>query len=237
MPDSLTKRQKQTLDHITRAIQREGYPPSIREIGHALGIKSPRGVVGHLEALQKKGYLSRERGARTIKIISPPQLGPTRHVSRRAQKFRAAGSPRVFAGPWERIGSASGNAPYSIPLLGAIAAGRPILAEENFEDSLLVDERFASGKNIFALRIKGKSMIDAGIFDGDYVLVRQQPKVDDGEIAAVLLDDEATVKRVHCRRGMLRLVSENPAMAPIEVGENEKRVQILGKVVGVMRKI
>jgi len=202
----LTKRQKQILEHVTRSIQKEGYPPSIREIGQAFGIKSPRGVVGHLEALEKKGYLSRERGARTIKIKG--------ETTQSIPKYGA-----------------------SIPLLGAIAAGSPILAEENLEDHLLVDERFASGKNIFALKVKGESMIGAGILHGDYVLVRQQAKVENGEIAAVLLDNEATVKRVQCGKGVLRLLSENPAMKPIEVKEHEKRVQILGKVVGVMRRI
>lgn len=204
-PLPLTKRQRQILDHVTKSIQKEGYPPSIREIGASLGIKSPRGVAGHLEALQRKGYIERERGARTIKI---------KGISPSLSKIE-----------------------NSIPLLGAIAAGQPILAEERIEDHLLVDERFVSGKNIFALKIKGESMIGAGILNGDYVLVRQQPKVDDGEIAAVLLDDEATVKRVHCTKTLLRLVSENPAIKPIEVRENDKRVQILGKVVGVMRKM
>ena len=207
MGEPLTKRQKQILDHVTRSIQKEGYPPSIREIGQALGIKSPRGVVGHLEALQKKGYLSRERGARTIKV-----KGTTPSLPHYKEET-------------------------SIPLLGAIAAGQPILAHEQTEEHLLVDKRFVSGKNIFALRVKGESMIGAGILSGDYVLVRQQPKVDNGEIAAVLLEDEATVKRVHCQKGLLQLISENPAIGPIEVKENEKRVQILGKVVGVMRKI
>jgi len=202
---SLTKRQKQILDHVSQSIQKEGYPPSIREIGEALGIKSPRGVVGHLEALEKKGYLSRERGARTIKI-------------------------KGGAAPLSKQENA-------IPLLGAIAAGSPLLAQENIDEHLYVDERFVSGKNVFALKIKGESMIGAGILNGDYVFVRQQPKVDDGEIAAVLLDDEATVKRVRCDRGLLRLISENPTMKPIEVKEHEKRVQILGKVVGVMRKL
>ena len=206
MTNPLTKRQRQILDHVTRSIQKEGSPPSIREIGEALGIKSPRGVVGHLEALEKKGYLSRERGARTIKIKG--------ETVRSIPKYGA-----------------------SIPLLGAIAAGQPILAEENLEDHLLVDERFASGKNIFALKVKGESMIGAGILPGDYVLVRQQAKVENGEIAAVLLDDEATVKRVHYSKRILRLISENPAMKPIEIGENEKRIQILGKVVGVMRRL
>lgn len=214
MISPLTKRQKEILRHLTRSIQKEGYPPSIREIGEALGIKSPRGVVGHLEALEKKGYLSRERGARTIRI-NWGQVGAK------------------LEPPQSQIGAKS----ESVPLLGAIAAGRPLLAEENLEDYLYVDERFVSGKNIFALKIKGESMIGAGILDGDYVLVRQQPKVDDGEIAAVLLDDEATVKRVFCPKGLLRLVSENPAIPPIEVRENEKRVQILGKVIGVMRRI
>ncbi|MBI4436081.1 MAG: transcriptional repressor LexA [Candidatus Omnitrophica bacterium] len=214
MPEPLTKRQKQIFNYLTHSIQQEGYPPSIREIGEALGIKSPRGVVGHLEALEKKGYLSRERGARTIKIKS--SLGG-----------RFPNRPQKQAG---RFGE-------NVPVLGAIAAGSPILAEENLEDHLLVDERFASGKNIFALKVKGESMLGAGILPGDYVLVRQQLKVENGEIAAVLLDDEATVKRVHCSKTTLRLVSENPAMAPIEVRENEKRVQILGKIVGVMRKL
>ena len=214
MPEPLTKRQKQMLDYVIKSIQREGYPPSIREIGASLGIKSPRGVVGHLEALQRKGYLERERGARTIRIKS-------------SLEGRFPNRPQKQTG---RFGE-------NVPILGAIAAGSPLLAQEQIEDHLLVDERFVSGKNIFALRIKGESMIGAGILNGDYVLVRQQPKVDDGEIAAVLLDDEATVKRVHCTKGLLRLISENPAMKPIELHENDKRIQILGKVVGVMRKM
>ncbi len=205
MTEPLTPRQKAILNQISRSIQKEGYPPSIREIGKALGIKSPRGVVGHLEALEKKGYIERERGARTIKIKSSLQR--------------------------DTLGN--------VPILGAIAAGSPLLAEEQIEDHLLVDERFlhGTGKNIFALKIKGESMIGAGILNGDYVLIRQQPKVENGEIAAVLLDDEATVKRVFVKKGCLELVSENPAMKPIEVAENDKRIQILGKVVGVMRKI
>ena len=216
MVQSLTDRQKEILNYVTRSIQKEGYPPSIREIGQALGIKSPRGVVGHLEALEKKGYLSRERGARTIKVkLSSQGRFPTR------PQFRG------------RVGSAL----ESVPILGAIAAGQPILASENIGEYLYVDERFVSGKNIFALKVKGESMIGAGILHGDYVLVRQQPKVEQGEIAAVLLDEEATVKRVHCGRGTLRLISENPAIQPIEVKEHEKRIQILGKVVGVMRKM
>ena len=221
MAQTLTTRQKQILEHVTRSIQKEGYPPSIREIGQALGIKSPRGVVGHLEALQKKGYIERERGARTIRIKSSLEgRFPTRLRS-------------VPGTGWSQVRARLEN----VPILGAIAAGSPILAQENIDEYLYVDERFVGGKNVFALKIKGESMIGAGILNGDYVLIRQQPKVDDGEIAAILLDDEATVKRVHCKKGLLRLISENPAIKPIEVKENEKRIQILGKVVGVMRKM
>lgn len=205
--EELTKRQQKVLDFLWKRIQVRGFPPSIREIGKAMGISSLRGVTGHLDALERKGYIDRGSGARTIRIR------------------RGHGLMLPF-----------GAAP-KVPLVGAIAAGQPILAQEQIEDELLVDERFVPKGTVFALRIKGESMIEAGILDGDYVLVRQQETVEDAEVAAVLIGDEATVKRFRKRKDGVELVSENPRMKQIRLTEKDPTIRILGKVVGVMRRM
>jgi len=205
--EELTKRQQKVLNCVMKGIQEMGFPPSIREIGKALGISSLRGVTGHLEALQRKGYIERGPGARAIRI-------------RRGQ-----------------VQSLPFQAGAKVPLVGTIAAGQPILAEEQIEDELLVDERFVPKGTVFALRIKGESMIEAGILDGDYVLVRQQPTALEGEVVAVLVGEEATVKRFHKRPGAIELISENPKMRPIRLTEKDPTVRILGKIVGVMRRL
>jgi len=205
--EELTKRQKKVLDVVLKGIREKGFPPSIREIGKALGISSLRGVTGHLEALERKGYIERESGARTI---------------------------RIKRGTVQSLPFSEG---MKVPLLGAIAAGQPLLAEERIEDELLVDERFVPKGKAFALKIKGESMIGAGILDGDYVLVQQQATVQEGEVAAVLIGEEATVKRFHKRHGVIELVSENPTMKPILVTEKDPTIRILGKVISVMRRL
>ena len=205
--EGLTKRQKKVFEFLMKGIRERGFPPSIREIGKALGISSLRGVTGHLEALERKGYIERSPGARAIRI----QRGQVQ--------------PLPF------------GAGAKVPLVGTIAAGQPILAQEQIEDELLVDERFVPKGTVFALRIKGESMIEAGILDGDYVLVHQQPTVQEGEVAAILVGDEATVKRFHKRQGVVELVSENPRMKPIHLTEKDPTIRILGKVVGVLRRM
>jgi len=205
--EELTKRQKKVFEFLMKGIQERGFPPSIREIGKAMGISSLRGVTGHLEALERKGYIERESGARTIRI-------------KRGQ---------VQTLPFQEGAK--------VPLVGAIAAGSPILAEESIEDELLVDERFVPKGTVFALKVRGESMIGAGILNGDYVLVQQQPTAHEGEIVAALIGDEATVKRFHKRGGIVELVSENPTMKPIRLTEKDPTIRILGKVVGVMRRV
>lgn len=201
----LTRRQEAVLRFIQEHRQTHQVPPTIREIGAHFGI-GPAGVFGHLKALERKGQVRRaDRGSRAIEVMSGGG--------------RSAG---------ERRGG------VSVPLMGRVAAGQPILAEERIEDHLWVDERLARGARVFALQVKGHSMIGAGILDGDYVIARQQPAADDGDIVVALLDDEATVKRLRHRKSGWRLDPENPEFPSIPV---TAPTMIQGKVVGVYRRI
>ena len=198
----LTKRQERVLKFIQEEIRRKRIPPSVREIGSAFGISSPRGVTRHLEALEKKGFIQRGRIARGIRVL-------TDAVEDLVQ----------------------------LPLVGRIAAGRPLLAEENLEGSLAVDQRFVPSGTCFCLKVKGESMVGAGILDGDFLIVRQQSTAENGEIVVALLGDEATVKRFYKEKGKIRLQPENPLLEPIFITKKKSDVAILGKVVGVFRKI
>jgi len=206
----LTLRQKKVFEFIQREIRKKGIPPSVREIGSVFGIKSPRGVIRHLEALEKKGFIQRERIARGIKIL--------------ARGIRDSEFGMI-------------RSTLKLPILGRIAAGRPLLAEENVEGTLTLDKSFIPSGTCFCLKVKGESMIGAGILDGDFVIVRKQSTAENGEIIVALIEDEATVKRFYRERGRIRLEPENPAMEPITISEKEKEISILGKVVGVFRKI
>jgi len=202
MSHKLSERQQRILCFITEA-QQEGWTPSVREIGQAVGLKSSAAVQKQLDTLERLGRLRRLPGkARLIQVVKP---------------FTKADEPLL------------------IPIVGDIAAGRPILAEENIDGYLTaVDEAvLARGGTFFALRVKGESMIEAGILSGDYVIVRQQPMVENGEIAAALLAQEATVKRFYKEADHVRLQPANTQMAPILVHD----VQVLGKVVSVIRQI
>ena len=204
MPQPLTKRQQDVLDYLRRAIASQGYPPSIREMCRALKIKSLRGVTLHLDALARKGHLTRSRAARSIQLLAD-------RTHRALQRVRA------------------------VPILGRVAAGAPLLAEGQIEDTLAVDERWAGSQgDVFALRVKGESMINAGILSGDYVLVRRQASADDGQIVVALLEDEATVKRLVRERDRVLLKPEHPHMRPIVV-ERGAPLRIVGKVIGVYR--
>jgi len=202
---TLTRRQDAILRFIQGHIQVHQVPPTVREIGARFEI-GPAGVFGHLKALERKGQIRRaDRGSRAIELV---QVGERAG----ARRFRTV----------------------SVPVVGRVAAGQPILAEERIEDHLLVDERLARGARVFALQVKGTSMIGAGILDGDYVIARQQPVADDGDIVVALLDDEATVKRLRRRRGGWRLDPENADFKPILI---TIPTMIQGKVVGVVRRI
>jgi len=206
-PD-LTDRQRQALDYITDCLTVRGYPPTLREIGEHMGIRSTNGVNDHLKALERKGYLVREE-----------------------LKSRAL-RPVDLKEPREDI---------EVTILGRVAAGAPILAEENVVDRVVVDRYFlgaVKAKDVFGLVVRGESMIEDGIFDGDYIFVRKQSTAEAGEIVVVLLDGEATCKRYYPEGDRIRLQPANAAMDPIFVRRSEFRsIDILGKVVGIYRRL
>ena len=207
MNSDLTARQKQFLDFIENFINEKGYPPSIRETQKAFSLKSTKGVKDHIDRLVEKGYLERENGsARAISLCS-------------AQR------------------SIRGAVPVSIaPIVGRVAAGSPILAEENEEGSLPVPERFRGIKGLFWLRVQGDSMIEDGIFHKDLVLVHPVPFVDQGTIAVVMVDDEATVKRFYRYGDTVKLVPGNPDFKVMEYfGRECENISLVGKVAAVFR--
>ena len=206
MSDPLTSRQQQVLDLIARKLRERGFPPTVRELGKALGLSSLRAVTDHLGALEKKGYIQRLKGARMIRLLK---------------------------GGWDHMWEAT----VRIPVLGRIPAGEPLLATQYVEDYLAVGESLTRGAECFALRVKGESMINAGIHHGDYVIVRRQSTAQTGDIIAALLDEEATVKRFEAHGARIRLKPENPTMLPIEVRAGSVDFRILGKVIAVLRSI
>jgi repressor LexA len=202
--ESLTDKQKKVLEFIGREVERCNYPPSVREIGKALGISSTATVHGYLDILEKKGY-----------------------IARMATKPRAIQLIRDIDGAEERKCAFA-------PLVGRITAGLPILAEENREGFFPVPTQISAGEDCFVLNVSGESMKGAGIHDGDFVMIRQQSTANNGEIVAVLLDDEATVKRIYFEDGGCRLQPENNAFEPIVVKGD---VDILGRVIGLFRRV
>ncbi len=210
---TLTQRQKEILGFIISHIEQYGYPPSIPEIQKNFSFKSPNAVSDHLEALERKGY-----------------------IARRPHKSR--GIEVLIQSKPEKNDSFNGGNVAEVPIVGRVSAGTPILAEENLEGSLFVDKSLVRNpKGVFALRVQGKSMVNAGILDGDFVLVKQQPVAEQGEIVVVLIEDEATVKRFYKDKNKIRLQPENDTMNPMVVDSKKSSVRILGKVVGVIRKI
>lgn len=206
----LTDRQQAVLDHIRRTVAERGYPPSVREICNAVGLSSPSTVHSHLTALEKAGHIRRD---------------PTKP---RAIEVLDGGDARRF--PDDRD-----DRLQDVPLLGRIAAGVPILAEENVEDVLPLPVELVGTGPTFLLQVHGDSMIGAGILDGDLVAVRSQPDAVDGEIVAALIGgEEATVKRLRRRDGLVVLIAENPAYPPLELDAD---VSIMGKVVSVLRRL
>lgn len=217
----LTARQRQVFEFIETKIQEWGYPPTIREIGAHLGIKSTNGVADHLKALKRKGYLQ-QRGHKSRTII------PTEPAMNQSQATNVL----------PMIPPNSGST-VSIPLLGRVAAGEPILAEEHAEGSVIVDSLLVGGnKKVFALKVVGESMIEDGIFDGDYIFVQKRSHAQPGEIVVIVIENEATVKRYYPEGDRIRLQPANSTMQPIYVNKADFReVQIMGLVVGVYRKM
>ena len=186
----LTERQREILNYIEREVRTTGVPPSIRQIGEALGISSTNGVRAHLQALEKKGYI--HRSSRTSRgIASLDRL--RRRASRTLRDM------------------------VEVPILGRVTAGQPILAVENREGTLQLDPTLVKSTDTFALRIEGDSMVGAGILDGDYVLVRPQQSANNGDIVVALLEEDVTVKRFYREADGFRLQPENPRLTPIYV--------------------
>ncbi len=204
----LTKRQQMVLDFITHSITDRGYPPTLREIGSHMGIRSTNGVNDHLRALERKGYLKRED--MKSRALRPIKITPTE-------------SEDVI----------------TIPIVGRVAAGEPVLAEQNVEDTVTLDRFFIGNqREVFGLRVRGDSMIDAGINDGDFIFVRKQMHAEKGEIVVALIGDEATVKYFHPGTDSIEFVAANKQYAPIVVRKRDfQPTQILGVVIGVFRRI
>lgn len=205
MYEDLTQKQIEILLYIKSEVQRQGYPPSVRDICKGVNLKSTSTVHSHLEKLEAKGYIRKDpTKPRAIEILD------------RNDDFLLVSKKTV-----------------DIPILGKVTAGAPILAVENIEDTYPVPVELVEGHDVFMLKIQGESMIDAGILDGDLVLVREQKSALNGDIVVALLEDEATVKRFFKEKDKIRLQPENQFMDPIYT----KDVSILGKVIGLFRKM
>jgi repressor LexA len=201
----LTKRQQEIFDFIRKYSAKYGYPPTVRDIGKAVGLASSSTVHAHLANLEKIGLLRRDPSKpRAIELLD-----------------RAVESVRGIVRD-ERL-----------PLLGSVAAGQPILADENIEDYVSIPEIAGGGDGEYLLRIRGESMKDAGILEGDFVVVHSQDTADDGDVVVALLGEEATVKRFFREADHIRLQPENEAMEPIR----SKEVRLLGRVVGLLRSV
>ena len=206
---ALSAKRRQILEFIAENVRARGYPPSVREIGEAVGLQSTSTVHAHLAVLQREGYLRRDpTKPRAIEVRHDPDAGvdlptsPVRHV----------------------------------PLVGSVAAGTGVLADEQVEDLLPLPEQFTGTGSVFMLRVRGDSMVDAGILDGDFVVVRQQPTADNGDIVvAGIPGDEATVKTYTCRGGTVTLLPANERLTPMTFDAGE--VSIYGRVVTVLRRL
>jgi repressor LexA len=200
----LSPRQRQILDYIVQHIDAHGYPPTVREIGEAVNLSSSSTVHAHLRNLEEAGLIKRDAVlTRAIKIM--------------------AGSTAAFK-PKKVV---------SLPIVGSVAAGKPTLAVEDIEDTYPIPQEFLSGADGFILKVKGDSMIEDGIHDGDYVVVRRQPTADDGETVVAMVENEATVKRLYRDNGRIRLEPANRTMQPMYFPS----VDIVGKVVGLVRRM
>jgi repressor LexA len=215
--DGLTQRQRRVLEVIRDSIERRGYPPSVREIGEAVGLSSASSVAHQLSVLQKKGWLRRDPNRPRALDVRLPGDTP-----RTAPAHLAAGTDEVSA-----------PAPTYVPLVGRIAAGGPVLAEQAVEDVFPLPRELVGEGTLFMLKVAGDSMVEAAICDGDWVVVRQQPTAENGEIVAAMIDGEATVKTYKRRDGHVWLLPHNPAYEPIP-GDD---ATVLGRVVTVLRRV
>jgi len=227
MADALTQRQRDILDFISASIVERGFPPTLREIGEHFSIRSTNGVNDHLKALEKKGHLRREDlKSRAMRPVLPDGSGEVVPLRR-----APAGT-----GVMDIV---SGDDMAEIPILGRVAAGQPILAVEHATDTVRIDRMLiGSHREVFGLRIVGESMIEDGIFDGDYVFVKKTAGANPGDIVVAMIEGEATVKRYYPEGDLIRFQPANSNMQPIIVRKSEfKSVDIIGIVVGVYRKL
>jgi repressor LexA len=219
----LTPRQRRVLEVIRAAIEQRGYPPSIREIGTAVGLTSSSSVAHQLKVLEQRGHLRRDpHRPRALEVLLPDVVAARRSI----------GSAVDFGYDETAAGDARPEAAY-VPVLGRIAAGGPILAEERVEEIFPLPRSLVGDGTLFLLEVRGDSMIEAAICDGDYVVVRQQPTAENGEVVAAMIDGEATVKTLQRRGGEVWLMPHNPAYEPIDGSE----ATILGKVTTVLRRV
>ena len=212
-PMALNRREKSILRFIEKQVDEKGYPPSVREICKAVGLNSTATVHAYLAGLVEKGYIKKEeQKGRTLRLLK----GVEGNVKKKEEKSFYSGKEMV-----------------EVPVIGRITAGEPILAVENITDTFPIPIDFVGNSESFMLTVRGESMIEAGILDGDYILVRKQNTATNGEIVVALIEDEATVKTFYKEKDHIRLQPENSTMDPIIVPNCE----ILGKVIGVFRKM
>jgi len=212
-PLELNKREKDILKFIETELNENGYPPSVREIGKAIGLSSTATVHAYLSKLEKQGFIKKEdKKGRTLKVIKGTDGQPLKRENKN------------FYAQREMV---------DVPVIGKITAGQPILAVENVTDTFPIPIDFVGNSESFMLTVRGESMIEAGILDGDYILVKKQSNASNGEIVVALIEDEATVKTFYKENGHIRLQPENHTMDPIIVPD----CKILGKVAGVFRKM
>ncbi|MBI9000637.1 transcriptional repressor LexA [Corynebacterium sp. CCM 9185] len=215
-PSELSPRQRRILEVIQDAVVLRGYPPSIREIGDAAGLQSTSSVAYQLKELEKKGFLRRDPNKpRAVDVRNMP--GPTRSRARKVQQPESTDQAQTSM----------------VPALGAIAAGSPILAEQNVQEYYPLPTEFVGDGELFMLEVVGESMRDAAILDGDWVIIRSQPVAEQGEFVAAMIDGEATVKEFHRDSSGVWLLPHNDAFSPI----NGDHAEIMGKVVSVIRKL
>ena len=214
--DKLSKRQAAIYEYICTYTRDRGYPPSVREIGSAVGLASPSTVHMHLKVLQERGLIKRDsKKPRTIEVVDDRELAEQQGVKLASPKQEASDNT------------------MQLPLVGHVAAGTPILAEQNVEETLTLPTSIVGDSSSFILRVHGESMINAGIFDGDYIVVKEQHDAHDGEIVVALIDDSATVKTFYRERDRVRLQPENDSMTPIYA----TNPTILGRVTALIRSM
>jgi repressor LexA len=225
MVRQLTIRQEEVLGFILECLGLQGYPPTLREIAGHFGMASVNAARDHLRALEAKGYLRREADKSRALIVTP--------------RGRAAAGTEVSRGgsPNREQLSDRESPPRGLPLIGEVAAGTPIMAEQNHQDVVNLGDYFGRDPGTFVLRVKGESMTGAGIRPGDLVVVHHQPTLDSGDIGVAYLGQEATVKRVFIEADHIRLQPENDQMSPTFVSRDDPDFRIGGKVIGVIRKL